>query len=301
MNANIARLAGAALVLLASLVVATTYWQTWARPALAERQDNAIQRVVEFTVKRGDIAARSRLLARNRAIEKDGRTLYFRRYPVGPLTAHVVGYSTVSRSRAGLERSLNDYLTGSRGSLASLVETSLEKLKGKPVEGNDVGLSIDLVAQQVAREQLGSRCGAVAALDPRTGRVLVLYTSPSYDPTTGAMSCSAASRVRSDARSSSTKIPRCPPASTPCTMSAFGDRAAASTASSGEVTVIQISEPAAERRRTASSRGSPNVNDTTATGSAQSRSTLASKSSSSNRGTPGATSMRAASEAISRA
>ena len=200
MNANIARLAGAALVLLSSLVVATTYWQTWARPALAERQDNAIQRVVEFTVKRGDIAARSRLLARNRAIEKDGRTLYFRRYPVGPLTAHVVGYSTVSRSRAGLERSLNDDLTGSRGSLASLVETSLEKLKGKPVEGTDVGLSVDLVAQQVAREQLGSRCGAVAALDPRTGRVLVLYSSPSYDPNRVERNFGSISKVTADCR-----------------------------------------------------------------------------------------------------
>ena len=200
MNRNIVRLAGAAMILLASLVVATTYWQTWARPALAERQDNAVQRVVEFTVKRGEISSRGRVLARNRAVEREGRTLYFRRYPLGPLTAHVVGYSTVSRSRAGLERSLNDYLTGATGSLASLVDTSIDKLKGKPLEGDDVRLSLDLVAQQVAREQLGSRCGAVAALDPRTGRVLVLYSSPSYDPNRVERNFGSISQIRADCR-----------------------------------------------------------------------------------------------------
>jgi penicillin-binding protein A len=199
-NANIVRLAVAAMIMLASLVVATTYWQTWARPALAERQDNAVQRVVEFTAERGDISARGRLLARNRAVEKKGRTLYFRRYPLGPLTAHVVGYSTVSRSRAGLERSLNDYLTGSTGSLSSLVETSLDRIKGRPVHGDDVRLSLDLVAQQVAREQLGSRCGAVAALDPRTGRVTVLYSSPSYDPNRVERNFGSISRVTADCR-----------------------------------------------------------------------------------------------------
>ena len=99
MNKHIVRLAGAAMILLASLVVATTYWQTWARPALAERQDNAVQRVVEFTVKRGDILPRACWRATGGWRRK--AALYFRRYPVGPLTAHVVGYSTVSRRAQG--------------------------------------------------------------------------------------------------------------------------------------------------------------------------------------------------------
>jgi hypothetical protein len=42
MNKQITRVAGVAMTLLVVLIVATTYWQTWARPALAERQDNAI-------------------------------------------------------------------------------------------------------------------------------------------------------------------------------------------------------------------------------------------------------------------
>ena len=40
-------------VLLVALVVATTYWQTWASAGLADRQDNSIQRVAQFKIKRG--------------------------------------------------------------------------------------------------------------------------------------------------------------------------------------------------------------------------------------------------------
>jgi peptidoglycan glycosyltransferase len=181
-NRQIARVAAAAMLLLVGLVVATTYWQTWARPALAERQDNEIQRVAQFEIERGEITAHGRRLARNRERQVAGRTLYFRRYPLGALTAHVVGYSTQSRSRAGLERSLNDYLTASNQDLSDFVETSLDKLRGKPVQGNNVRLTLDLEAQRVALEQLGDTCGAVAALDPRTGRVKVIASSPSYNP-----------------------------------------------------------------------------------------------------------------------
>ena len=68
-----------------ALIVATTYWQTWAAAGLADRQDNAIERVAQFTIKRGEITDRGRLLARNRAKKVGGRTLYFRRYPQGQL------------------------------------------------------------------------------------------------------------------------------------------------------------------------------------------------------------------------
>jgi peptidoglycan glycosyltransferase len=186
------------MTLLIALVVATTYWQTWARPALADRQDNEIQRVAQFSIERGQIRSPSRLLARNREVEVDGRTLFLRRYPQGGLTAHVVGYSTASRARAGLERSLNDYLTGSTTSLSSLVDVSLDKLRGEPVKGDHVEVTLDLDAQRVALEELGSNCGAVAAIDPRTGRVLVLASSPTYDPNFVENNYSKIERTRAD-------------------------------------------------------------------------------------------------------
>jgi len=184
MNPQIVRLTYVSLILVAVLVVMTTYWQTWAAASLAERQDNSIRRVAEFSIDRGLIfsfAPRKRL-ARNRQRVIDGRTLFFRRYPYGPLAAHVVGYSTVGRSRTGLERSLNDFLTASNSSLSTVFDKTLDELRGKPVQGNDVVTTLDLDAQEVANEALGSNCGAVVALDPRTGKLLVMASSPGFDP-----------------------------------------------------------------------------------------------------------------------
>ena len=42
--------------------------------------------------------------------------------------------------------------------------------------------NLDLDAQQVALDQLGTQCGAVVALDPRTRKVRVMASSPSFDP-----------------------------------------------------------------------------------------------------------------------
>jgi penicillin-binding protein A len=205
MNKQIVRLTQVALVLVGVLVVMTTYWQTWAAAGLADRQDNAIRRVYEFSIDRGLIFSfepRKRL-ARNRERVVDGRTLYFRRYPYGPLTAHVVGYSTVGRSRTGLERSLNDYLTASNANLSTVVDKALDELRGKTVRGNNVLTTIDLGAQAVAAEQLGTNCGAVVALEPRSGRVLVMAASPSFDP----------NRVENDFDSISAITASCTPAS----------------------------------------------------------------------------------------
>jgi cell division protein FtsI/penicillin-binding protein 2 len=101
-NRQITRLAVSGVVLIASLIVATTYWQTWAAAGLKDRQDNAIQRVAQFTIDRGTIYAGDgrTVLAENRRVRRAGKTFYFRRYPQRGLAAHVVGYSTQARSRA---------------------------------------------------------------------------------------------------------------------------------------------------------------------------------------------------------
>jgi peptidoglycan glycosyltransferase len=184
MNKQINRVAVAALVLLAALIVATTYWQSWAAAGLADRQDNAIQRVAQFQIKRGEIlAADGRTYLARRVLRKvQGKKLYFRRYPQGPRTAHVVGYSTAVRERAGLERSMNDYLTASNANLNTVLDTTFDKLRGATIEGNDLILTLRPGAQKLAYEQLGGRCGSVVALEPKTGRVLTMANSPSFDP-----------------------------------------------------------------------------------------------------------------------
>jgi len=184
MNAQISRVAVAALVLLSALIVATTYWQAWAAAGLAERRDNSIQRVAEFEIDRGRILASDRRtpLARNERKRVGDKTLYFRRYPTGGLYAHAVGYSTQVRSRTGLERSQNDYLTAANANLNTVVDRTLDRLRGKTIRGNDLVLTLHPRAQRTAMSALRNSRGAVAAIDPSTGRVLVLASRPTYDP-----------------------------------------------------------------------------------------------------------------------
>jgi peptidoglycan glycosyltransferase len=94
----------------------------------------------------------------------------------------VHGYSTQSRFRTGLERSMNDYLTGQNANLSTVLDTTLDRLKGGTIKGNDLVLTLKPNAQRTALEALGTRCGAVVALDVATGKVLVMASSPTYDP-----------------------------------------------------------------------------------------------------------------------
>ena len=93
MNRQITRLAVVSIVLLTALIVATTYWQAWAAPSLAERQDNALQQVVEFRIKRGRILAADgrTVVAGNVRLRSLGETVYLCRYSKRGRFALLVG------------------------------------------------------------------------------------------------------------------------------------------------------------------------------------------------------------------
>src|SRR4051794_8342502 len=183
MNRQISRIALFALIMLASLIVATTYWQTWASAGLADRQDNAIQRVAQFEIKRGRIlTADATVVASNVQIRRGGKTLYFRRYPAKGLAAQVVGYSTQGRSRAGLERAENSYLTSSNKDLGTYLDKIGISFAGGTITGNDVVLTIKTRAQRIAESLLAGKCGAAVVLNPKTGAVYAMASAPTYDP-----------------------------------------------------------------------------------------------------------------------
>ena len=185
MNAQISRLALVALILLSALIVATTYWQAWAAGGLAAKQDNEIQRVAQFRIRRGLIYASDgkTLLAANRAVKRGGQTLYFRRYPTNGFASQTVGYSTQGRSRAGIEREENAYLTASNANLGTIFDKLTDNLKGTTVTGNNLILNLRVGVQRIAETALHGqvRCGG-ACSTRRPGAVYVMASSPSYDP-----------------------------------------------------------------------------------------------------------------------
>jgi len=184
MNRRISQVALVALVLIAALIVATTYWQTWASAGLAAQQDNEIQRVAQFSIDRGLIVASNgkTVLAANVKKKIDGQTYYFRTYPSHELASQVVGYSTQSRSRAGLERSQNSYLTASNADIGTILDTVGDRLKGTTIKGNNLELTIRPGAQWLAEKLLRGTCGAAVVMNPKTGAVYVMASSPGFDP-----------------------------------------------------------------------------------------------------------------------
>src|SRR3954468_3925536 len=151
-NKQISRVALVALLLLTALIVATTYWQVWAATGLAARQDNANQRGAQFKIKRGlsDPSDGKTVLAKNRIKKSGGETLFFRTYPTHGFASQVVGYSTQGRSRAGIERQENAYLTAANANLGTIWDKLTDKLKGTTVRGNNLVLNIHVGAQKIA-------------------------------------------------------------------------------------------------------------------------------------------------------
>ena len=181
MNKQLLHVSVAALVLLAALIVSTTYWQTWAVGDLADRQDNSIQLVTRLTVDRGKILAGGRVLAANVKHRKHGLTIFTRRYPSGSLAPQVIGYATEAGTSTGLEQSLDDYLTGANTNLTNTFKEELHRLGNQTVHGDNVILTLRPAVQALALQQLAGRCGAVVALDAKTGAVLAMASSPTYD------------------------------------------------------------------------------------------------------------------------
>jgi peptidoglycan glycosyltransferase len=181
-NRQLLHVSVVSLILLAVLIVSTTYWQTWAVGDLAARQDNSIQLVARLTVDRGKIlGAGGTVLATNRAHRKHGLTTYTRIYPQNGLAPNVLGYATAAGTTTGLESTLDDYLTGANTNLSNTLTAELDRLGGQTVHGDNVILTLRPAIQRLALDQLAGRCGAVVALDAKTGAVLAMASSPTYN------------------------------------------------------------------------------------------------------------------------
>jgi penicillin-binding protein A len=182
MNRQLRHISVVALILLAVLLGATTYWQTWAKADLANRKDNTTEVVARQTIDRGKfLGSGGTILATNRRHRKNGITTFTRHYPANDLMPQVMGYSTNGGTTTGLEQTHDDYLTGSNTNLSNTLKQELDRLGGQTVKGDNVTLTIKPAIQRLALDQLAGRCGAVVVLDAKTGAVYAMASSPTYN------------------------------------------------------------------------------------------------------------------------
>jgi peptidoglycan glycosyltransferase len=176
-NRPIIRLYGLVAVLFALLVGFTSRWTIFEAASLRENKLNARALLQQERVDRGPIlAANGTVLARS---VRGSEGTYTRSYPTGSQFANAIGYDYIDPGTSGLERYRNQVLSG-KG--ATNLQAILNQLQGKEPQGDKVITTLNSAAQRVANEQLAGRHGAVVALQPRTGAVTVMASSPSYDP-----------------------------------------------------------------------------------------------------------------------
>ena len=131
----------------------------------------------EARTERGTISTYDNVVLAQSVLQDDGT--YKRVYPSGTLAAHVVGYASEAYGTAGIEASYNDTLKGQRNYASWVDVVNAATDAGTP--GNDVKLTINSTIQQAAEQALDGFNGACVVIDPETGAVLALASSPSYN------------------------------------------------------------------------------------------------------------------------
>ncbi|HEU5034698.1 MAG TPA: penicillin-binding protein 2 [Mycobacteriales bacterium] len=179
MNRALRRVALAALVMFAALLVNANVVQVGEANSLKNNPHNARVLLSEYSHQRGPIVVAGRAVALSK--KTNDAYKYLRTYPGGALYAPVTGYYSLVVGTTGIEQAENSILSGDSDKL--FVRRLSDYFTGRTPQGGEVVLTLDPKAQQAAFSALNGRRGAAVALDPRTGAVLAMVSTPSYDPT----------------------------------------------------------------------------------------------------------------------
>jgi len=176
-NRPIARVFALIVALFALLIAFASRWTVFEASALRSNPLDRRPLILQERIARGSIlAADGAVLARS---VRNREGFYERSYPFGSLFATPVGYAFTDLGETGIERYRNGQLNGQTG---TTIQSFLNALQGKEPEGDTVVTTLDVHAQQVAAEALRGYRGAVVAIEPQTGAVRVMASSPSFDP-----------------------------------------------------------------------------------------------------------------------
>jgi penicillin-binding protein A len=179
MNKPIRRVAFIALLMFALLLANGTYMMIFRQDSLAAQPQNRRVRDAEFAQNRGAILAAGKVEMAKTVPSKD-RFKFQRVYPDGELYAPISGFYSYDRASSALESTYNAQLAGTDDAL--FVRRLIDMASNKTPKGATVQTTIVPKIQKAAADTLGNQKGAVVALDPKTGAVLAMVTSPTYDP-----------------------------------------------------------------------------------------------------------------------
>jgi len=182
MNTSLRRISVTVMALIVLLLFNATLTQVFTADGL--RADPRNQRVLldEYSRQRGQITAGGQLLAYS--VATDSRFRFLRVYPNAAVYAPVTGFYSLRYSSTGLERAEDPLLNGSDQRLFGRRLTDF--FTGRDPRGGTVATTISPRIQQAGWDAMQQGCsgpcrGAVVALEPSTGKILALVSSPSYD------------------------------------------------------------------------------------------------------------------------
>lgn len=153
------------------------WWSLYRASVLTARTDNPRRGISELYTLRGRILDRlGKVLA-----ESVGERGDFQRLYPDPWAVTVVGFNSLSYGQSGVESSMDLVLRGEEGHPTLDLWWS-HLLWGNPPHGLDVGLTIDTNLQKAAAEALSGHKGSIVILDAKSGEILAMVSSPSFNP-----------------------------------------------------------------------------------------------------------------------
>lgn len=178
MTKELRRLSVVMLFMFVALFAASSWIQVVDADSLGQNPNNQRSLLDSYEIQRGSIIADGVQIAHSVASEDEFQ--YQRVYTDSPMWSSVTGFfNPALQSSTGIENALNGDLSGT-GASAFLAE--IERIvSGQAQSGFSVELTLDAAAQRAAYDALGGLQGAVVALEPATGRILAMVSTPGYD------------------------------------------------------------------------------------------------------------------------
>jgi len=174
----IRRAAALCLVLLVALLVNAARVQVFQADSLDHNPANRRLAITRYGAPRGNILVDGASVTGSR--DTGEQLAHERTYRDGPLYAPVTGYASQTYGTTLIEDAEDGILSGTDSALAPIPLWN-DITRGRQ-PGGDVVTTIKASVQRAAYEGLDGRRGAVAAIEPSTGRILALVSAPSYDP-----------------------------------------------------------------------------------------------------------------------